>query len=126
MEGNVFVLDLLTIALQAHIFEVIWDTNTERCCNSIPRDVLVIMLRNGFDKGGLVLTFQNCDTSLRVILDNSPIGRIRQRIFADTQFGPYKAKRHSNLMVIADDDVYWLPQIIARFELKLSGVKIEC
>lgn len=42
-------------------------------------------------------------------------------IFADTQFGQLKTKRHSAVMVRSEDDVYWLALTLVLFRLRIPG-----
>lgn len=82
------------------------DTNKENSINPIPPDVQIITLKTGYIRCGAMLTSRNCDTSLRAIRSDVCISEISQSIFADTQFGQLKSKRHSVVMVKAEDDVY--------------------
>lgn len=68
-----------------------------------------------------MLTLRHCDASLRVIQSDVHIGKIIQRIFADTKFDPLKRKLHSVVMVGAEDDVFWFVQFLLLFQLIVSG-----
>lgn len=90
--------------------------------NPISYDVQITIVKTGFIRGGAMLKLQNCDTLLRAILNDTHTCKKSQRIFANTQFGPLKAKGHSVMMVRAKDDVYWFAQILAFFQLRVPGV----
>lgn len=68
-----------------------------------------------------MLTLQDCDTSMKAIRSDVQMEITRQRISADPNFGPLKAKRHSVVTVRAKKCMYWLAQIFLLFQQRVLG-----